>query len=53
MILHTCVKKCDFYLEKGDFIMFMMIGQPNDSLPPKKKKKKKTTKRLCYAIHCN
>jgi hypothetical protein len=29
--LCTC-KKCEFYLGKGDFIVFLVIGQPNGPL---------------------
>jgi hypothetical protein len=28
--------KCDFYLRRGDFIMFLMISQPNAPLQKKK-----------------
>jgi hypothetical protein len=35
-ILHGLVKECDFYLGRGDFIMFLMIGQPNGPLQKKK-----------------
>jgi hypothetical protein len=33
-------KKCDFYLRRGDFIMFLMISQLNGSLLNLKLKKK-------------
>ncbi len=38
MILHDHVKqckKCDFYLGRGDFIMFLVIGQPSGPLQRK------------------
>jgi len=41
MILHGNVKqckKCDFYLRRGDFIMFLMINQQNGPLKKKKKR---------------
>jgi hypothetical protein len=43
MILHGYVntkkcKKCDFYLRRGEFIMFWMISQLNGPLQKKKKK---------------
>jgi hypothetical protein len=40
--LCTC-KKCDFYLEKGNFIMSLMIGQPNGPLQKKTSKHAPTT----------
>ncbi len=39
MILHGYVKqckKCDFYLRRGDFIMFLMKSQLNGPLPKNK-----------------
>ncbi len=46
MILHGYVKqrkKCDFYLRRGDFIMFLMKTQLNDPLQNKKTIKKYTS----------
>jgi hypothetical protein len=43
MILHGNVKqckKCDFYLRRGDFIMFLMINQQNGPLKKKKQHQK-------------
>jgi hypothetical protein len=30
------VKKCDFYMSRGDLIKVLAIGQPNGPLPEKK-----------------
>jgi hypothetical protein len=35
-ILHGLVKQCDFYLGRGNFIMFLVIGQPNGPLQKKR-----------------
>jgi hypothetical protein len=40
MILHGLLKQCDFDLGRGDFIMFLVIGQPNAPLQKKKKSSK-------------
>jgi hypothetical protein len=52
MILHGYVKqckKCDFYFRRGDFIMFLMISQLNDTLQKKKSKYTPTTNSYDFA----
>jgi hypothetical protein len=40
--------------ERGFFIMFLVIGQPNGPLQKKKERKKeKPSKHLCFGMHHN